>query len=85
MMVHSETLGNCCSAKSVAFVSCKVHFLIYHVRSMFKAANCQPFKIGPQNGPLVVMRRLGTEEASCHYLASDTRLEADPVPLESAD
>ena len=35
--------------------------------------------------PLIVMRRLGTEEASRHYPASGTRLEAHPVPLESAE
>ncbi len=31
------------------------------------------------------MRRLSTEEASWHYQASCTRLEADPVPLEWAE
>ena len=31
----------------------------------------------------VVIRRLSTEEASRHYPASGTRLEADPVLLES--
>ena len=35
--------------------------------------------------PLVVMRRLGTEAANTHYPASTTRLEADPLPLESAE
>ncbi len=37
------------------------------------------------SGPLAVMRRVSTEEASCHYPASNTGLEADPVPLESAN
>ncbi len=36
-------------------------------------------------GPLVVMRRLGTEEASRHYPASNPRLEADPMLLELAE
>ena len=31
------------------------------------------------------MRRLSTEEASRHYLASGARLGADPVLLESAE
>ena len=31
------------------------------------------------------MRRLGTEEASRHYPASGTRLEADPLQLELAE
>ena len=31
------------------------------------------------------MRRVGREEASCHYPASNTRLEADPVPLGLAE
>ena len=31
------------------------------------------------------MRRVGTEEASHHYPASNTRLEADPVPVGSAE
>ena len=31
------------------------------------------------------MRRLSTVDNSCHYSASDTRLEANPVPLESAE
>ena len=39
----------------------------------------------PISRPLVVMRRIGTEEASHHYPASGTRLEADPVPLELAE
>ncbi len=34
---------------------------------------------------LVVMSRVGTEEASSHYPASNIRLEADPVPLGSAE
>ncbi len=33
------------------------------------------------SGLLVVMGRVSTEEASCHYPANNTRLEADPVPL----
>ena len=40
---------------------------------------------GPASGRLVVRRRLGTEEANCHYPASGTRLEDNPVPLESAE
>ncbi len=36
-------------------------------------------------GPVVVMRRVGTEEASRYYPASNARLEADPVPLGSAE
>ena len=39
----------------------------------------------PASGPLVVMRRLGTVEASRHYLGSGIRLEADPVLPESAE
>ncbi len=35
--------------------------------------------------PLVVMRRVGTEEVNCHYPASNTRLEADPEPLGLAE
>ena len=34
---------------------------------------------------VVVMMRLGTEEASHHYPASGTRLEADPVLVELAE
>ena len=33
------------------------------------------------SGLLVVMTRVSTEEASYHYPASNTRLEATPVPL----
>ncbi len=36
-------------------------------------------------GQLVIMRRVSTEGVSCHYLASNTRLEADPVWLESVE
>ena len=39
----------------------------------------------PTGGPLVVMRRLGTEAASRHYPAGHMRLEADPVPLGLAE
>ena len=34
---------------------------------------------------LVVMRRVGTEAASCHYPASNTRLEANRVWLGSIE
>ena len=33
------------------------------------------------SGPLTAMRRVGTEEANRYYPASDTMLEANPVPL----
>ncbi len=36
-------------------------------------------------GPLVVIRRVGTEEASHHNSASNTMLEANPVPLGLAE
>ena len=31
------------------------------------------------------MRRVGTEEVSCHYPSSNTGLEVDPVPMGSAE
>ena len=36
-------------------------------------------------GPLVIMRRVSTEEASRHYPASNTRLKADPGLLRLAE
>ena len=39
----------------------------------------------PASRPLVVMKRLGTQEASSHYPAIGARLEAKPVVLESAE
>ena len=36
------------------------------------------------SGSLVIIRKVGTHKASRYYPASNTRLEADPVPLGSA-
>ncbi len=52
-------------------------------RETEKDRDRDPYKHGTSS-PLVDMRGVGTEEASFHYPASSTRLEADPVPLVEA-